>query len=130
MSNLEWHKNYREKNKDKINAQHKKWYKKSGAEHSKLYMQGKRKKAIELLGSCCALCGNSNKALVIHEKAGNGHKGREACFLVLKCPEEFTLLCRGLHHFSVHAMMRYLGMPWSEIEGFIQRSRNGKEEGR
>lgn len=88
----------------------------------------RRKKALQLLGNKCFVCGVHGRSitgkskLAFHEKSGNGHKDTDTASLALKNPEEFVLLCYG-HHSFVHDCINYFGMSWDD---FVQNLENHK----
>ena len=83
------------------------------------YWRETRNLALDLKGRKCSICGKGNRVLVFHRIDGKLHSNTNVAKLVLEEPDEFTLLCRHQCHVSVHWCMKYLGMTWDDIMGYV-----------
>jgi hypothetical protein len=107
--NIKLQRDYRIKNREKLNKQQQDRRQKLKAELNKS------------LGIGCLFNNDIDKdryhrgVLTLHEKSGNGHKGKEAILLALENPNGFVKLCSRCHQ-SVHWLMEVFEMEWVDIE--------------
>ncbi len=117
----EYNRSYYQKNKEKVDKQHKRWEqenKEKRRAYQNRYYQKAREKALELLGRKCFFCGWMGK-VYFHKKDGRRH-GKHAALLVLKNPEQFVILCHHCHE-AVHWVMRHLGLTWGEVSAHLDK---------
>lgn len=88
--------------------------------YKRINIERKRKKAVELVGDKCLICG-TNIHLIFHRKDGTPHPNKSGNYSqnktlgdVLKEPQEFARVCMKCH-IAVHWIMKWFKWDWDKI---------------